>query len=151
MSKYSRQHGNKDHLHDSVRRWFQAAKFDWQDTHGVGGGFPDGVAGYQDFTALVEIKAQGETLNDAQRKFFIDWRGPKLIVYPGTCSSADKVAMWLAGAQVMRTEILYGAEGVTDYCSQVIIDAGRTRLFTVIPSVEPRWYPWDQPPHFDTY
>jgi hypothetical protein len=69
--------GNRDANHADVTRWYSELYCTVQDTHAVGGGFPDIVVkiptkrGPQ--VALVEVKTTDGTLRASQICFIAEW------------------------------------------------------------------------------
>jgi hypothetical protein len=51
-----------------------------QRTHAMGGGFPDLVVGVRGQTFLLEVKADGATLNAREEAWHAEWRGHVAIV-----------------------------------------------------------------------
>jgi hypothetical protein len=69
--------GNRDANHADVTRWYEELYCVVQDTHAVGGGFPDIVVkcptkrGPQ--VLLVEVKTADGTLRPSQLRFIGEW------------------------------------------------------------------------------
>ena len=49
--------------------------------HRVGGGCPDLLVAWHFQNVLIEVKSPGGRLNEAERRFFDDWRGPAIVAY----------------------------------------------------------------------
>lgn len=77
----------KDKNHDEIARTFMQLGWSWKDTHNMGDGFPDGIAGKAGINLMVEIKNRETVgrartgLRDAQVEFHAWWRGPIAVVY----------------------------------------------------------------------
>lgn len=70
----------KDTNHDEIAKAFRDHGFTWHDTHMVGSGFPDGVAGKYGINCLIEIKpGEGrksqQELNENETDFAANWLG----------------------------------------------------------------------------
>ena len=49
--------------------------------HRVGGGCPDLLVSWHGHNVLVEVKSPGGRLNELERQFFDEWRGPAIVAY----------------------------------------------------------------------
>jgi hypothetical protein len=69
--------GNRDANHGDVTRWYESLYCLVQDTHAVGGGFPDLVVRISTkrghVVALVEVKGADGTLRASQERFLREW------------------------------------------------------------------------------
>lgn len=69
--------GNRDANHGDVTRWYEELYCRVQDTHAVGGGFPDLVVRIPTrkgaFVAIVEVKTLDGTLSKSQERFIAEW------------------------------------------------------------------------------
>lgn len=69
--------GNRDANHGDVTRWYEELYCKVQDTHAVGGGFPDIVVKISTkrgaVVALVEVKTADGTLRPSQERFVREW------------------------------------------------------------------------------
>lgn len=69
--------GNRDANHSDVTKWYEELYCKVQDTHAVGGGFPDIVVKISTkrgpLVALVEVKAVDGTLRPSQERFIAEW------------------------------------------------------------------------------
>lgn len=75
----------KDTNHNIIGSLFKKLGWSWWDTHQLGGGFPDGIAGKPGMNILCEIKDGNKP--PSARKLTVDeidfhksWRGPLHIV-----------------------------------------------------------------------
>jgi hypothetical protein len=69
--------GNRDANHRDVTGWYESLYCVVQDTHAVGGGFPDIVVKISTkrgpVVALVEVKTVDGTLSKSQLRFIGEW------------------------------------------------------------------------------
>jgi hypothetical protein len=69
--------GNRDANHGDVTGWYEDLYCKVQDTHAVGGGFPDLVVRIPTrkggIVALVEVKTADGTLRPSQERFVAEW------------------------------------------------------------------------------
>lgn len=74
-----------DGNHSDIRDAFRARGFSWRDTHMIGKGFPDGVAGMYGQNLLVEIKdpskpPSSRKLTPDEQAFHNEWQGAVVVV-----------------------------------------------------------------------
>jgi Holliday junction resolvase len=100
---------------DTTQRAIQAALlacgFSVFDTSGVGGDFPDLVAGKHGVTVLIEVKSPkrvrktaSDGLSEGQKRFRERWRGSKVIVAERLEDVLDAFAVIAGGAVVQTIE-----------------------------------------------
>lgn len=69
--------GNRDANHGEVTKWYEELYCKVQDTHAVGGGFPDLVVRIPTrrggVIAIVEVKTIDGTLSKSQERFIREW------------------------------------------------------------------------------
>ena len=69
--------GNRDANHGDVTRWYESLYCLVQDTHAVGGGFPDLCVRIPtkrgQVIALVEVKTADGTLRPSQERWLREW------------------------------------------------------------------------------
>jgi hypothetical protein len=69
--------GARDGNHGDVTRWYEELYCRVQDTHAVGGGFPDLVVRIPTkrggVVAIVEVKMPDGTLSKSQERFIAEW------------------------------------------------------------------------------
>lgn len=76
----------KDSNHNAIADAFTRLGWSWWDTHQLGNGFVDGVAGRPGINVLVEIKDGSKPpskrkLTPDEIDFHKTWRGPILIIH----------------------------------------------------------------------
>lgn len=81
MRRASKQDGN----HGIIAEAFKKLGWSWANTHQIGKGFPDGVAGKHKRNLLIEIKdgslaPSAQKLTDDEKDFHRDWQGDVRIV-----------------------------------------------------------------------
>lgn len=97
-----RKAAKKDNNHNSIAELFRKLGWSWFDTHQLGHGFPDGVAGKHGVNILVEIKdgslpPSKRKLTDDEKDFHDLWRGDVRIIKSSDEVIALHAKMW--GAQ----------------------------------------------------
>lgn len=80
-----RKRAKKDNNHNDIASAFRTLGWSWHDTHQLGDGFPDGIAGRPGVNVIIEIK--DGSLSPSRRKLTPDevhfhtfWRGPLFII-----------------------------------------------------------------------
>jgi len=68
---------NQQEIIDTLKE----AGYSVHNTHDLGGGFPDIVVGCDKGNVLAEIKMPGKGLNEKETKWFMSWKGPKVVIY----------------------------------------------------------------------
>lgn len=72
--------GLPDSNHAEIVAAYEELYCSVQDTHMVGGGFPDLVVGIAGVDCKVEVKTETGQLEPSQIRFQRDWRGSKVVV-----------------------------------------------------------------------
>lgn len=80
-----RRAAKKDNNHNDIADAFRKLGWSWFDTHQVGNGFPDGVAGKHSFNILIEIKdgalpPSARKLTPMEADFHKTWLGAVHVV-----------------------------------------------------------------------
>ena len=80
-----RRAAKKDSNHNEIAGTFRQLGWSWTDTHQLGNGFPDGAAGKNNRTLLVEIKdgslpPSARKLTPMEQTFHDRFKGAKAIV-----------------------------------------------------------------------
>lgn len=70
-----RYRGKRDSNHPEIRKALTVAGWSVAETHMVGQGFPDLVAGKHGVTILIEVKTEKGALELSQKRFLRDWKG----------------------------------------------------------------------------
>lgn len=70
------------------------------DTHGLGFGFPDLLVHFSGYCCPVEIKTADGDLNESQKRFIRDWKGPKI----GIVRTVDDVIEHVTRIRVKRSQ-----------------------------------------------
>ena len=72
--------GRPDANHAELVAVYESLHCGVWDTHTLGFGFPDILVHFSGYCAPVEIKTADGELNEAQKRFIRDWKGPKVEV-----------------------------------------------------------------------
>lgn len=98
----------RDANHTRIVRALRDAGVSVHETHQLGGGFPDLVAGYRGRTTLLEVKTDRGTLTTDERDWHAAWRGQVAIVRT-VDEALAAVGVEVERGRVAETELLLEA------------------------------------------